>query len=311
MAKLTIIVPVYNTAKYLSRCLSSLENQSCAKELKIIIVNDGSMDNSQEIIDDYVNRNPSFFYAYKKENGGLSDARNFGLKFVNTPYLAFLDSDDWVDKDLYQHGINYMDQNSGCDFVNINFVEEKKLGPVFIDCKHKFSRNKYFIPVMAWNKIFLTEFWRKHEFKFKFGIKHEDVELIPKIIYHSSKFGFLNNRESLLHYDCTNKSSITRSKRDYQSWLAVFDSLKDFCNIKGDNELRTFIATTLFYQLVLFGGNPYKSIQVYNENRLFFDSRNIISKLHLPVRILQGLYLDKIILFLVMFSIHRTGFTPK
>ena len=308
---LTVIIPVYNTEVYLNRCFDSLVNQSCAEQLECLIINDGSTDNSQVIIDYYVNKYPKLFKSFIKSNGGLSDARNFGIKYVTTPYFTFLDSDDWVDKDLYKQGIDYLEQNKGYDFVNFNFVEERCSGPVFIECKQKFSRNKYFIPIMAWNKIFVTEFWRKHDFKFMPGIKHEDVELIPKIIFYSINFGFLDNQNSLLHYDCTNNSSITRANRDYQSWLNVFNSLNKFCNQVRDNDLKIFISTTLFYQLVLFGGNPRMSMQVYKMNRSLFDFKNIISKLHLPICILQKSNLDKVILYPLIFLIHRTGYIPK
>ena len=77
--KVSVIVPVYNVEKYLNKCLDSLINQSL-DNFEIIVVNDGSPDNSQKIIDEYVSKYPKIVKSYIKENGGLSDARNYGIK---------------------------------------------------------------------------------------------------------------------------------------------------------------------------------------------------------------------------------------
>ena len=100
MAKVSIIVPVYNVEKYIEKCLKSLVNQTL-KDIEIIIVNDGTKDNSQRIVDKYTKKY-DFVKSYIKENGGLSSARNYGLKYANGEYIAFVDSDDYVDKDMYE-----------------------------------------------------------------------------------------------------------------------------------------------------------------------------------------------------------------
>ena len=97
--KFSIIVPVYNVEKYLEKCLESILNQTF-KDFEAIIVNDGSTDNSQEIIDKYVNKDQKIFKSFKKENGGLSDARNFGIERAKGEYIVFLDSDDYIDENL-------------------------------------------------------------------------------------------------------------------------------------------------------------------------------------------------------------------
>ena len=89
MLKVSVIVPVYNTEKYLSKCLDSLVNQTL-KDIEIIIVNDGSPDNSQKVIDEYVSKYSNVF-GYKKENGGLSDARNYGISKAKGKYIIFID----------------------------------------------------------------------------------------------------------------------------------------------------------------------------------------------------------------------------
>ena len=98
MIKVSIIVPVYNVELYLDKCLNSLVNQTL-KEIEIIVVNDGSKDNSQAIIDKYTNKYNNI-KALRKENGGLSDARNYGIKYASGEYIGYVDSDDYVTLDM-------------------------------------------------------------------------------------------------------------------------------------------------------------------------------------------------------------------
>ena len=82
MAKLSLIIPVYNTEKYLKRCLESVANQICFAQIEVILVNDGSTDGCQLIIDQFVQSYPNVFKTFYKKNGGLSDASNFGLQYI-------------------------------------------------------------------------------------------------------------------------------------------------------------------------------------------------------------------------------------
>ena len=87
--KVSIIVPVYGVEAWLERCLESLVNQTL-EDIEIIVVNDGSPDNSQEIIDRYTAKYPDKVFGYIKENGGLSDARNYGMQYATGEFLAFV-----------------------------------------------------------------------------------------------------------------------------------------------------------------------------------------------------------------------------
>ena len=97
--KVSVIVPVYNVEKYLEKGLESLAKQTL-KDIEIIIINDGSPDTSQRIIDRYVKEYPNM-KGYIKENGGLSDARNYGMQYATGEYIAFVDSDDFVEENFW------------------------------------------------------------------------------------------------------------------------------------------------------------------------------------------------------------------
>ncbi len=101
MKKVSVIVPVYNVERYLEKCLNSLVNQTLA-EIEIIVVNDGSEDNSKKIIDDFQQKYPLIIRPFSKENGGLSDARNFGLAKATGEFVGFVDSDDYVSETMFE-----------------------------------------------------------------------------------------------------------------------------------------------------------------------------------------------------------------
>lgn len=124
--KITVIVPVYNVENYLNKCLDSLINQTY-KNLEIIVINDGSTDNSGEICQEYAQKDNRIIYI-EKENGGLSDARNVGLDKMTGSYVTFIDSDDWVELDyveiLYKKIIEYQADISVGNYYSYNEDEE-------------------------------------------------------------------------------------------------------------------------------------------------------------------------------------------
>ena len=107
MPKISVIVPVYNTGVYLQKCFNSILSQGM-QDFEVIVVNDGSTDNSEEIIMQYVEGYPDKIKYYKKENGGISSARNFGVKKAIGDYLCFVDSDDYIDENLFANLENYL-----------------------------------------------------------------------------------------------------------------------------------------------------------------------------------------------------------
>lgn len=108
MLKISVIVPVYNVEKYLNRCVDSIINQNYSN-LEIILVDDGSTDNSPYICDDYENKDERIKVIHKK-NGGLSSARNKGLEIASGDYISFVDSDDWIAEDIYEYCINLLEE---------------------------------------------------------------------------------------------------------------------------------------------------------------------------------------------------------
>ena len=139
--KISIIVPIYNTEQYLERCLQSLINQDY-KNIEIILVNDGSEDNSLDICNKYKNKDNRII-VIDKEHTGVSDTRNIGIKRATGDYIGFVDSDDYIDKDMFKNLINgaekYKCEISMCDLIetyNMNDeIKEYKLKYIQMDKK--------------------------------------------------------------------------------------------------------------------------------------------------------------------------------
>ena len=196
--KISVIVPVYNTEKYLSKCLDSILNQTL-KEIEIIVVNDGSKDNSQEIIEEYKEKD-SRIISKIKSNGGLSDARNCGIEKVNGEYLAFIDSDDYIDPVMLQTMLDLAEKHESeivmCDLVKVDEngnefrdLQQSPQLPEKIILKDDFTIFGE-MSCFACNKIFKKSLFEKHQFKK--GIHFEDIELIPKLVLDSSVISKIN-----------------------------------------------------------------------------------------------------------------------
>lgn len=111
---ISVIIPVYNVEKHLKKCLDSIVNQTY-KNLEIILINDGSIDNSGEICEEYAKKDKRIIYMSKK-NGGVSSARNFGLSLATGDYYHFPDSDDYLELDTYEYLLGLLDKHK-CDSV--------------------------------------------------------------------------------------------------------------------------------------------------------------------------------------------------
>lgn len=196
MIKLSIIVPVYNVEKYLEKCLDSLVNQTL-KDIEIIIVNDGSKDNSQLIIDKYAKRYPNLIKTYKKTNGGLSSARNYGIKKAKGEYIAFVDSDDYVDLNMYSEMYKKaISKDFDLVVCNLKYVYDKKIVNAYsnikFDLMDKNSIKKSMLNVYpaAWNKIYHKRLF-DNGVLFKEKVWFEDVEFLYRLYPYIKSIGFV------------------------------------------------------------------------------------------------------------------------
>ena len=213
--KISVIVPVYNVENYLEKCLNSLVNQTL-EEIEILVINDGSTDDSQKIIDEFQKKFPQKIKAFSKENGGLSDARNFGIDRATGEFLAFVDSDDYVSEVMMEEMYHLAIKNKA-ELVICNLQKVDENGKVTLkltqipNLSEKIDLEKNFsvfsdISYFACNKIFKRELFEGK--RFQKGMHFEDIELIPQILLQCKTLA----KTDAYHYQYLERSnSISKS----------------------------------------------------------------------------------------------------
>lgn len=206
MTKVSIIVPVYNVEKYLTKCIESLLLQSL-KDIEIILVDDGATDKSPDICDAYELKDNRIKVIHKT-NGGLSDARNVGIEVAQGEYIAFLDSDDWVEPNMYQYLYELIQKNNAdiaqCSYikayeeeVEIEFAEDiKESVYTGVEALELLYGQEYIKTVVVWNKLYHKKLF-KH-IRYPKGKVHEDEFTTYKVIHKAGKF--VNSNIPMVYY---------------------------------------------------------------------------------------------------------------
>ncbi len=243
--KLSIIVPVYGVEKYIDKCLNSLVKQSL-KEIEIIVVNDGTKDNSQKIIDKYVKKYPDKIKSYIKENGGQGSARNYGLKKASGEYIGYVDSDDFVEKDMYKKLYNKAKENNYdivvCGNYNVSEDYQNKNIDAFINNYNTDLENIFFGKMAVWNKIYKRDILIKNKLEFKEKVWYEDLAFTLKAIMNSNTFAFID--EPL--YDYLIREGSTMNNSNVQRNLEILDAFNDILSYIQHNKKEEYFSKIEF-----------------------------------------------------------------
>lgn len=225
MNKLSIIVPVYNDEKNIKNCLNSLINQTT--EVDIIVVDDGSTDNTYSVVKDLASKNINIKY-FAKENKGIACARNFGVDKVQTEYFGFLDSDDTCKNEMAEKMLYEIEkQNADICFSNFTWVYEngkrKESKDVFyLDKKDIFSK----MFATLWNKIYRTSWFKETNIKFPDGYRYEDASVLYRLVPHMDKVCYVD--EVFVDY-YQRKGSITHTFNvNINDMIYVFKGIIDY-----------------------------------------------------------------------------------
>ena len=234
MPKVSVIVPVYNVEKYLGKCLESIVTQTL-KNIEIIVVNDGSTDESQKIVDEYVKKYPDLVKSCVKENGGLSDARNYGLEKANGDYICFVDSDDYIDTSLFENLEKYISlkiEMIKYKMVKVdeNYNELEKIdGPIFENLKGEDAFNTlYGTDIMlqpAWLYLYKKSFLQENNFKYPVGKFHEDFATTALLMLKAKSVSSTNIYG---YYYYQSNESITRGNDDEKKLKRAMDMLEHY-----------------------------------------------------------------------------------
>lgn len=214
----SVVIPVYNVEQCLRRCIESVCEQSY-KKIEIILVDDGSSDNSLKICYEYANKDNRVFVIHKT-NGGVSESRNVGIKYAHGKYIMFVDSDDYIHKDmikeLYEKIISDMSDMVICGYSVVDENNKEKRGVKYVENNDVIENEKEywtkaydsasFFYIVVWNKLYRRDLFDSVSF-FE-GKIHEDEFIIHSLVSKCKKISCINMR---LYYYVQRNDSITSS----------------------------------------------------------------------------------------------------
>lgn len=270
MPKVSIIVPVYNVEKYLDRCLDSLVNQTL-QEIEIIVINDSTPDQSQIIIDKYMNLYPNKVFSYIKPNGGLSDARNYGMSKMKGDYFGFVDGDDYVEysmfEKLYERATQEEADVTTCDFywTYPNRLQRATDGP--------YTNERELLTKMmptVWNKLYKKSWFDSLDIEFPVGLRYEDSSFSIRLAPFIRKLAYVN--EPLVYY-VQRQDSITYTQNSkVGDMLTVFNDIFEF--YQKHNLYDQYQSELEYLTLKYFLGSSFlRAAQIQDKN-----TRNAILK---------------------------------
>ena len=218
MAKISVVIPVYNVEPYLDRCIESVVNQTY-RDLEIILVDDGSPDHCPAICDRWAERDSRIIVIHQA-NGGLSAARNTGIERASGAYLAFVDSDDYISEDMYAAMIEGLERtSSGMATCGTWVIENGK-----VTTKHDPKTELVLGTIQAMDELLragligeaaCNKIYRREVFdgiRFPVGEINEDIVVMPRLIEHARQIFYTG--KSYYYYDRGNLGSITHAEYD-------------------------------------------------------------------------------------------------
>ena len=291
--KVSIIIPIFNPGKYFIQCLESAVNQTLT-DIEIICIDDGSTDDSMDILSKY--SNDSRFKIFHQENLGAGSARNKGIDNAQGEYIVFLDSDDWIEKDMCEKLYNHA-KHLDVDLVLFDVMwyhknDRKELFKFFNDDEfkedynsfvfdRKFIHEKIVDPSLGviWSKFYKTSFLKNNNIKFSTYKIYNDVVFHFKTILSANKIAYYPN--VFYHYIKVGQPSLQTSYRwgKYEStWFNVMLEVREF--LLENNLMNEFKQTFLNYSFSSFERklngtkNEYKS-EFFDKIKYFYESFDI------------------------------------
>lgn len=229
MNKVSVIIPVYNAQEYISKCLDSVINQTLT-DIEIICVNDGSKDDSEKIIKEYMIKD-NRIKLISQENQGVSQARNNALKIASGEYISFVDADDWLEPFALQHAFCAIGESDVLIFGGNNIVNDKFYSKINIGLIDNYLLKPVHTDFLAlntviWDKLFKTKFLKENNFNFPTQLKVSEDGIFCLLLYFAgAKYAFLS--ECLYNHNSEIVNSLTNRpdaiKEDIKSLKYLFE----------------------------------------------------------------------------------------
>ena len=306
--KFSIIIPVYNVEQYILKCLKSIEDQTY-NNYEVIIVNDGSPDNSEKVIKEYIKGKNKYKY-YKKVNGGLSDARNYGLKYVTGDYIIFIDSDDYINNELLEN-INKSVEKKSYDLVRFEAIcvddNGKEIHQPYFKLPEKNNlentidsilKSEYVEP--AWLYAYNKKFWDRNHFLYIKNMIHEDYGLTPIVLAKSTSIKKLNYtgycyvfRNNSIMNQIKYEKLKNRTNDFYKQYLNNVKQIKN--TSKKNKMILNFCTLAMIYKLRELNKNDCEKLLKKLKRNQFLKNYYILDIKTLLIKIKYILFMKQII----------------
>jgi glycosyltransferase involved in cell wall biosynthesis len=305
---ISIILPVYNAERYIKKCLLSIQNQTY-RNLEIIIINDGSEDNSIQICQEIAKDDPRIS-IHSQKNGGSSSARNHGLNLATGDYIYFIDSDDFISHTCIERLVQLVFKYPGVTIVQGGVKTDHQPSPRTYNRKYtpEYSSDRKWIkkailrrkpiPVTPWNKLIRLDFIRKYDLYFINGVRHEDEAWTYHLAKHVRTIAFYF--EDTYFYNVNNPNSVMHlcHRLDAHSWIIILDNfiqnIDPFCK-KAQKKLIFHLLRKIYREceisyrpdlIILFHQMAQKStfaerLGIYY---FFFTQKDLCKYMHLSSR---------------------------
>ena len=290
MKKLSIILPMYNVEQYIEKCIRSIENQDIDKDCyEILVIDDGSLDRSSMIVEK-LQEEFSNIAMYHKTNGGASSARNYGIERAKGKYCWFIDSDDYIEKNVLKE-LLFQLETDNLDYIGFIIYDvrgQKKTNgfegikrPADIISGLEYIK-KYHIAQSPCVHILRTEIYQKYNLRFIEGVIYEDYEFVLRLYKFCNRMKFIDL--PVYNYILKESGSVTsirsyaQNKRSFDSWYVIIDSLQNYFKNSADtyahyayswiNNYKYIALTNLLVKPFPFGDKKkiyqqYKSISIF------------------------------------------------
>jgi len=290
---ITVIVPIYNVEKYLSKCIDSILNQTYTN-LEIILVDDGSQDNCGKICDEYAKKDNRIKVIHK-ENGGVSQARNVGLDNANGEFIAFIDSDDYIEKEMLyilKNNIKNVDLSvcGSQKVIDNNIIEQFKIEKDVTTHKNKFmqsmfygKKHKYKYQGLLVDKLYKNEIIKNYNLRFDEEIKYNEDRLFV--------FEYTNNCDNgvcisnYMGYNYFQRENSAMHQKEYKKEMytefVAFEKMSEIAREKQEFKIDDGIrAEYIIHALDIYMqyyDNSKNEIKKYRDNALKYIMRTLLS----------------------------------
>lgn len=331
---ISIIVPVYNTSKYIEKCLSSIVD-AMDETCEVIVVNDGSTDNSENIIKEFIDKLPkkikdNFSYYYKK-NKGLADTKNFGIKKSKGKYISVIDSDDYISSDFYSVAKKYINEKYDMIVYDLCVIFENGQHPNYVARASRDTEDTLKLKVLcgemqgsSCNKIIKKSLYK---YEFPVGKQYEDVAVTPFIIEDAKKIKYLpygmyyylqrgnsivntNSLSEAFYKICSNIQCVLNTNEKIEKYFDVIDEY--FIKRTIENfELDYKKKKRFLNNLKSFKKNSKKIINyicknielIDNNNKITNNQKKMLKKIYISIN--EEKYFTVLMIMFVKKSINR------